>query len=178
MGINAASLVDDRPNSSPQAQPEPQSEILDEFPELGFSAPSAPRRMKASQMLNSLDPSRSRWSTAAQKSSGAGTPLAQLQAGEASYVSLHATGAPAGPRSSQSSMPSSSSTSNKSQAASRIPLRPPTLIPTLQTGKAASAAYTSYRSTPLAEQRNKCREFLLYFRWSYPKTRNRLLTYR
>lgn len=141
------------PPSGPRAQREKQAQAqahaqaqarnADNFP-----PPGTPTGPAAS------DPTRNRWANALQRSKPSG-PLAAAAAvngggGDTGLISVHARHAPAsrpppsGPRAAAARTTASSTPSASSAA--RIPLRAPTLLPTLSVGKSVSQAYATYRS--------------------------------
>ncbi|PWN37345.1 uncharacterized protein FA14DRAFT_13287 [Meira miltonrushii] len=131
----------------------------EDFPELNL-APTAPKAQRAKAAAAAInDPSRTRWSHTLQRKWN--SPMAQVQQGEA-HLSLNAKngalrGVPTGPRASLSPA-SSPSPAKRGISSGRIPLRPPLLLPTLNTGRSAAQTYATYREQSLAltERRNKC----------------------
>lgn len=151
VGSQSPNMNSFEPDDTPPAE---------DFPELNL-APTAPKaqRAKAAAAAAINDPSRTRWSNTLQRKWN--TPMAQVQQGEA-HLSLNAKngplrGVPTGPRASLSPA-SSPSPAKRGINSGRISLRPPLLLPTLNTGKSAAQTYANYREQSLAltEKRNKC----------------------
>ncbi|CEH13454.1 PROTEIN SUPPRESSOR OF SABLE [Ceraceosorus bombacis] len=172
---SSAASVPTAPSASSSAGTEPRTPPHDDFPELGQLIPAGPKTTRArasgappgaptgpatNSSAGSSDTSRIRWAAALQKGKDQ-SPMA-LVAGDAPAVHVHKASAPSraptGPRSSTSSASTAAPAGASNRPSPRIVLRPPALIPTLDTGKAAAASYASYRGVALSlsDQRNQC----------------------
>ncbi|PWN39913.1 hypothetical protein IE81DRAFT_249199 [Ceraceosorus guamensis] len=172
---SSAASVPTAPSASSSAGTEPRTPPNDDFPELGQLIPAGPKTTRArasgappgaptgpatNSSASSSDSSRIRWAAALQKGKNQ-SPMA-LVAGDAPAVHVHKASAPSraptGPRSSTSSASTAAPAGASNRPSPRIVLRPPALVPTLDTGKAAAASYASYRGVALSlsDQRNQC----------------------
>lgn len=128
----------------------PGSKVEEDFPTLAAASASAMERQNAAGGAGTpKDPATSRWAGAVKN----GRPVSQLPVNSRPSLPRGASGSGIHHRGAERSAPFS-----QPRQSARLPLRPPTLLPTISTGAAVSAMYGIYRQQffEYGNARNKC----------------------
>lgn len=126
------------------------SRVEEDFPTLAAATASASARQNGVGGSGaSKDPATSRWAGIVKN----GRPVSQLPVNSRPSLPRGASGSGPNNRGGERSAPFS-----QPRQSSRLPLRPPTLLPTISTGAAVSELYETYRQQffEYGEARNKC----------------------
>lgn len=124
--------------------------VEEDFPTLAAATASASARQSAmGSASGSKDPATTRWAGIVKN----GRPVSQLPVNSRPSLPRGASGSGQNNRGGERSAPFS-----QPRQSARLPLRPPTLLPTISTGAAVSEMYETYRQQffEYGEARNKC----------------------